>query len=170
MKCDACKEAEAKVHLTQIVNGVMQKVDLCEDCAKTKGVSDPAGFSLADLFLGLGQSEIFTTPPSTTELRCPSCGMTQNDFKKSGRLGCSRCYQVFAHALASLIKSMHKGTQHIGKHPTGQHVSKTSSEEHLTTLKQDLEKAIKTENFETAAELRDLIRKIEDEIYSHPKN
>ena len=34
----------------------MQKVDLCEECAKQKGVNDPAGFSLADLLLGLGAS------------------------------------------------------------------------------------------------------------------
>ena len=35
----------------------MQKVDLCEECAKTKGVNDPAAFSLADLLLGLGASQ-----------------------------------------------------------------------------------------------------------------
>ena len=34
----------------------MQKVDLCEECAKQKGVNDPAGFSLADLLLGLGDA------------------------------------------------------------------------------------------------------------------
>ena len=47
MLCCICKEKEAKVHLTQIVNDKMQKVDLCEQCAKEKGVNDPAGFSLA---------------------------------------------------------------------------------------------------------------------------
>ena len=57
MLCDICKENEAKVHLTQIVEGKMQKVDLCESCAKEKGVQDPTGFSLADLLLGLGAAE-----------------------------------------------------------------------------------------------------------------
>ena len=54
MLCCICKEKEATVHLTQIAGDKMQKVDLCEECAKTKGVNDPTGFSLADLLLGLG--------------------------------------------------------------------------------------------------------------------
>jgi protein arginine kinase activator len=57
MLCNFCKKNEAKVHLTQIVDNKMQKVDLCEACSKEKGVSDPTGFSLADLLLGLGASQ-----------------------------------------------------------------------------------------------------------------
>ncbi len=57
MLCCICKEKEATVHLTQIAGDKMQKVDLCEECAKTKGVNDPTGFSLADLLLGLGASQ-----------------------------------------------------------------------------------------------------------------
>ena len=43
MLCCICKEKEATVHLTQIAGDKMQKVDLCEECAKHKGVNDPAG-------------------------------------------------------------------------------------------------------------------------------
>ena len=32
-----CKQNPAKVHLTQIVGDKMQKVDLCEECAKAEG-------------------------------------------------------------------------------------------------------------------------------------
>ena len=53
MLCCICKEKEAKVHLTQTVNNKMRKVDLCEQCAKDKGVNDPAGFSLANLLLDI---------------------------------------------------------------------------------------------------------------------
>lgn len=53
MLCSICKEKQATVHLTQIANDKMQKVDLCEECARTKGVNDPTGFSLADLLSGL---------------------------------------------------------------------------------------------------------------------
>ena len=45
MLCTICKEKPATVHLTQIVGEKMQKLDLCEDCAKAKGVNDPAGFA-----------------------------------------------------------------------------------------------------------------------------
>src|SRR5207245_9738395 len=57
MLCCICKEKEATVHLTQIAGHKMRKVDLCEECARTKGVNDPTGFSLADLLLGLGPSQ-----------------------------------------------------------------------------------------------------------------
>src|SRR6185436_3124282 len=47
MVCQFCKQKEATVHLTQIVENEVKKVDLCEACAKEKGVNDPSGFSLA---------------------------------------------------------------------------------------------------------------------------
>ena len=51
MKCDFC-DTKASVFLTQLVEGQMKKVSLCETCAKERGVTDPTGFSLADLLLG----------------------------------------------------------------------------------------------------------------------
>ena len=54
MICDVCKEKTANVYLTQIVEGQMQKVNLCDTCSKEKGVSDPTGFALADLLTGIG--------------------------------------------------------------------------------------------------------------------
>ncbi|MFM8809364.1 MAG: excinuclease ABC subunit B, partial [Chthoniobacterales bacterium] len=57
MLCDVCQKTDATVYLTQIVEGKMQKVNLCEACAKEKGVSDPTGFAMADLLLGLGATQ-----------------------------------------------------------------------------------------------------------------
>src|SRR2546427_4257827 len=70
MLCCICKEKEATVHLTQIAGDKMQKVDLCEDCAKTKGVNDPTGFSLADLLLGLGASQEIEQAAGGAEIKC----------------------------------------------------------------------------------------------------
>ena len=57
MNCDVCNENDATVYLTQIVKGEMQKVNLCEDCAKEKGVTDPTGFALADALLGMDSDQ-----------------------------------------------------------------------------------------------------------------
>ena len=111
MLCCICKEKEATVHLTQIAGDKMQKVDLCEECAKTKGVNDPTGFSLADLLLGLGASQEIGQAGGGAELKCSRCGFTQADFKKAGRLGCPECYNTFAEPLEGLLKTMHKGTR-----------------------------------------------------------
>src|SRR5664279_5371328 len=106
MVCDVCKTNQATVFLTQIVDGKMQKVNLCESCSKEKGVTDPTGFALADLLLGLGAAQ--ELEKGQPVLRCPVCGFTQSDFKKTGRLGCSACYDTFAEGLGTLLKSMHK--------------------------------------------------------------
>src|SRR5690606_26358093 len=119
MLCGLCKQKNATVHLTQIAGDKMQKVDLCEECAKEKGVNDPAGFSLADMLLGLGASQEMEDAAGGADLVCPSCGFSQADFKKSGRLGCADCFDTFAEGLEALLKSMHKGTRHIGKVPAG---------------------------------------------------
>ena len=163
MLCCVCKEKEATVHLTQITGDKMQKVDLCEECAKQKGVNDPAGFSLADLLLGLGASQEIAQSSGGEEVRCPNCGFTQADFKKAGRLGCSQCYTTFAEGLEGLLKSMHKGTKHVGKTPLALRQSRDLTER-LKLLQRKLDKAVTSEDFEQAATLRDEIKETRDQM------
>ena len=165
MLCCICKEKNATVHLTQITGDKMQKVDLCEDCAKTKGVNDQTGFSLADLLLGLGASQELEQSVGGTEVKCPQCGFTHADFKKSGRLGCSECYNTFAEGLGGLLKTMHKGTRHVGKVPESLR-NKRDIAEQLTALQKKLNKAVETEDFEQAAQLRDQIKQLNSRLPS----
>jgi len=158
MLCCVCKEKEAKVHLTQIVGDKMQKVDLCDECAKQKGVDDPTGSSLAHLLLGLGATMEEST--DATDLKCSHCGFTQADFKKTGRLGCSECYIVFGEALESLLKSMHKGTRHVGKTPNAQRQIRDTQRQ-VKSLQDLLNKAVEAEDFEQAAKLRDEMKRIQ---------
>lgn len=50
----------------------MQKVNLCEACSKEKGVTDPTGFALADLLLGLGGAQ--EMEKGNAVAKCPNCG------------------------------------------------------------------------------------------------
>ena len=161
MICDVCQDKHATVYLTQIVDGKMQKVNLCEGCAKEKGVTDPTGFALADLLLGMGTDEV--VGETTAEQTCPACGFTQSEFKKIGRLGCSACYGIFGEGLDSLVKAMHRGTHHVGKVPTRYRATKQFTDR-ITELKHRLKIAITDENFEEAAQLRDEIKAAEDEL------
>ncbi|MBK7999337.1 MAG: UvrB/UvrC motif-containing protein [Verrucomicrobia bacterium] len=165
MLCCVCKEKEAKVHLTQIVGDKMQKVDLCEGCAAQKGVNDPAGFSLADLLLGLGASQEMEQATGGGELKCSNCGFTQADFKKAGRLGCSECYTTFSEGLDGLLKTMHKGTKHMGKVPHAMQQSRELSDK-LKSLQKKLDKAVAEEDFEQAAAMRDEIKATKEKIAS----
>src|SRR6185295_4813525 len=159
MLCDICKQNVATVHLTQMVEGKTKKVDLCEACSKEKGVDDPTGFSLADLLLGLGAAQEIEQSSGGGEIKCPHCGFTQADFKKAGRLGCAGGYKVFADCLEGLLKTMHKGTRHVGKVPDIFRQSQDMADK-LKSLQKKLEKAIANEDFETAATLRDEVKAI----------
>ncbi len=163
MQCDVCQQKEASVFLTQIVEGKMQKVNLCEACSKEKGVSDPTGFALADLLLGLGAAQDIEKAP--VALKCDVCGFTQADFKKTGRLGCSACYDVFADGLQSMLKNMHKGAEHVGKTPANFQATRKVVER-IKSLQTNLDKAVAEEQYEEAANLRDEIKKIESELPS----
>ncbi|MBR89774.1 MAG: excinuclease ABC subunit B [Verrucomicrobiales bacterium] len=159
--CQTGCENEATVHLTEIVEGQMKKIDLCEDCAKDKGVTDPQGFALADLLLGLGASSEIEAAGGG-ELVCDECGFAHADFKKSGRLGCPACYQTFAGPLEGMVKQMHKGTEHVGKVPKALQQVKRATQQR-EKLQQRLARAVEEENYELAAQLRDEIKELEQE-------
>lgn len=163
MLCDICKKTVATVHLTQLIDGKTKKVDMCEACSKEKGVDDPAGFSLADLLLGLGASQEMEQAAAGGELKCPHCGFTQVDFKKAGRLGCAECYAVFSEGLEALLKTMHKGTRHVGKVPAAYRQSQDLAER-LKGLQKKLDKAVADEDFETAAQLRDQLKVVRGQL------
>jgi protein arginine kinase activator len=95
--------------------------------------------------------------------KCPVCGFTQADFKKTGRLGCANCYETFSDGLQSLLKGMHKGTAHVGKVPSRLLVT-MEREQTLKGLHRDLRKAVAEEDYESAAQIRDRIRKLEVEV------
>lgn len=155
LKCDLCSKP-ATVHLTQIVNNKVHKVDLCEECAQAKGVTDPSGFSLADLLL-----KASLTPEATpaTGVRCEQCGFTQNDFKKHGRFGCPQCYDTFKGLLDPMLDGMHKGTRHVGKFPH-RALERQSLQERLDRLEGELNEAIRSERYEEAARFRDEISQV----------
>jgi len=113
MKCDVC-EAEATVFLTQIINGQMTTVNLCEACSKAKGVTEVTGFGLAEAFVGAAPRAMEAAP----DLACPSCGFTAAQLKKIGRMGCPECYDTFREGMEGLLRGMHKGTRHVGKRPS----------------------------------------------------
>ena len=171
MECQFCKQRDATVHLTQIVDDDMRSLDLCEDCAKQKGVSDPVGFSLADFFqepAAAGEPAAAVPAKQAGELQCPRCGLAQAEFKKTGRMGCPSCYEVFGESLDAVLKGMHKGVRHVGKVPRSMASGvatdpsripgRASSKGRLEQLSAELAAAVAREDFEMAARLRDEIR------------
>ena len=162
LKCDLCGKP-ATVHLTQIVNNKIHKVDLCEGCAQAKGVTDPSGFSLADLLLKTS----LNPEPQAEGIRCEQCGATQADFKKQGRFGCPACYDAFKSIIEPMLGNMHKGTVHVGKVPR-RALERKSLYDRLTHLQGELDDAIKAERYEDAARFRDEIHQVKEAFGGKP--
>lgn len=164
MKCDFC-DHQATVFLTQLVDGQMKKVCLCEPCAKERGVTDPTGFSMADLLLGgmsamMGHGVAPSVPPvHGTQRQCPACGFTMEDLRRVRRFGCAECYRTFAEEVAQMVRSMHKGSTHVGKVPEGL-MAMQIRHQRIEELKVKLDRAIASESYEEAAGLRDQIRNL----------
>jgi protein arginine kinase activator len=158
MKCDVC-DKEATVFLTQIINGQMTTVNLCESCSKEKGVTDETGFGLAEAFLGSGNAP-HSKIAGMEDLTCPECGFTQAQLKKIGRMGCPECYKTFRDGLDSLLKAMHKGTEHKGKIPQRLMAESTSSVQ-INSLQEELATAVREERYEDAARLKAELQKFQ---------
>jgi protein arginine kinase activator len=146
--------------MTKIINGVKNELHVCEQCANEK--EDVVPFSFSNILAGLMD---FTSgpglaPSAQKQIKCPSCGLNYEEFKKTGRFGCSQCYSSFGDRLEPLIKRIHGNTQHTGKVPkrTGGIIRVRRD---IEKLKYELKRAVENEQFEKAAELRDKIKSLE---------
>ncbi len=160
MKCELCQELEATIHLTQVVDGAVQKVHLCEGCAAKSGFDVHGPMSITDILLGLGGQESAKSAPKAVKSRersCPRCHLRRADFKKTGRLGCPSCYEAFEDELEPLLRAMHRGDQHRGKVPANEQERVRATAE-VEALQAQLAEAVREERYEDAARLRDAIQ------------
>ena len=167
MLCDDCRENEAEVHLTSIEADAMRSVDLCVSCAAARGLSAvPSGGGpdekppLVD-FLGKLGSSGPETPVAASREPCPFCGISVSDFQRVGRVGCSQCYVHFETQLRGLLRRIHGSSQHAGKLYLSEASDITDRLGQISSMRRRMKRAIETEDFETAAELRDRICELE---------
>ncbi len=161
MLCENCGKNEAAIHLTRLDNNETTTHHLCAACAEERGWSagPPAYAPLADFIAQMGKSIAAETV--VTAGTCPSCGLTLADFKKTGRLGCARCYSTFDASLRGLLRKLHGGTQHSGKVYLPPDPTETDRTARVVSLRRSLSRAVEAEDFERAAALRDQIRRLE---------
>ena len=160
MLCDVCGKNPATVHLTEIIDGQMTELHLCEECARQKSAQMEQKFGLSDLLGGLAEFEKPNKDLEVEKVKCANCKLTYTDFKKIGRLGCGECYTAFRKYLGPLLKRIHGSHQHMGKSPLK--VTKVLKKKiDLQDLRLKLQKAIEEEAFEEAAKIRDQIKELE---------
>ena len=169
MLCQHCQKNEANTHIKTMINGEYAEYRLCPECAHELGYDSMFPDFGADFGGLLGSFLSAALPARSGATHCKLCGSTMNDIKKSGKVGCADCYELFLSELMPTIRSIHGNTEHIGKRPVieytkvddGKKEKKSEPADHLDELKAELKKAIENENFERAATLRDEIKKLE---------
>ena len=97
-------------------------------------------------------------PKKRTEKSCKRCGTTFIEFKNSGILGCVDCYSVFSKELSNILSQSSSNEVYAGKNYRDM-APKIAS---VSMLKKELKQAVKNEEFELAASIRDRIALLEN--------
>ena len=167
MKCQKCGANNANTHVKTIINGEFKEYDLCSDCAKKMGYTNVFSDMEDEFSNFLGSFFGNVLPARTQATRCEFCGTTYPEIAKTGHVGCAKCYDVFADELYPSIRRIHGNTTHCGKNSKRAENAKAekpveqTKEDKIKALKAELDKAVKEQNFEHAAERRDKIKEME---------
>ncbi|MFW2489395.1 UvrB/UvrC motif-containing protein [Clostridium chromiireducens] len=171
MLCEKCGKNDAKVNLITVMNGQKHEVWLCENCVKdianipflnsmAQNINFPLQGMLTEMLSNTESNKSSIDNNKIKEIVCSSCGLTYNEFKRSGKLGCSDCYKDFKVVLEPRIKSLQAGVKHVGKIPKVKG-RELVQKRRLKDLKEEMQKLIMDEEYERAAIVRDEIKKLE---------
>lgn len=188
MLCAQCNQEEAIFHFNGMMQDKILKLDLCENCAKSSGLPIPAieaglggllssPMNLSNTSTAFSElisllSDWAKAPIKTaTQKGCPRCHWTILDFQKTGNMGCPDCYKNYRTEVHGIVKKIQVGSMHKGKKiPKHSEANSGTSKprlkekgDSLMELRLKLEKAVKEERFEEAAEFRDKIKTFEKE-------
>lgn len=169
LSCDVCGKP-ANVHLTQVMNGQMVQIHLCESCAHKQGLTILKEF-LAKQFSGeLHQAKIYKTSKSRfSSQTCPKCHYNAHLLKKSKRLGCAECYQHIPN-IAKYVDQSHKKTIYRGKCPPNI-LQRQNAHKQILSLEQQMRLAVNEERYEDAANHRDELKKVKcSDVFNNNTN
>ena len=174
MLCEKCKKNNASVHYRYNDNGTITEKHLCSDCAKESGLLSDSGIVSPGFWNDNIFSDSFSKIPFPSSFAgykprsdktvcnvCPGCGMTENEFRASGKFGCEMCYSVFNNLVNAMLMKMHMSVEHKGKVPAGRNEA-LSLKRKIEKLRADMKCAVDNQEYEEAAKIRDIIRALED--------
>jgi protein arginine kinase activator len=155
LECSECKK-KIQVVYKELLADPYVCLEMCSDCPVLKSKL---------------QDDSSTLSQDKSSVACGMCGTSLEDVKMGQPLGCHDCYGVFAdviikelvesHRLPSSLKLKAFGckTLHVGSSPLSPDAPALSTK--LASLNEALNEAIRKENYEQAASLRDQIKHIQ---------
>jgi len=177
MKCRACPKG-AVLHITEVLpDDRFEDLHFCEDCGRRYLDTPSAGPKASkadesdDFAEAIDAAALVATEAAgiieadgPDAKPCEVCGLKFVEFRNSGRLGCPHDYDHFRDELLPLLESIHGDTVYAGKTPKAPaRVTPKPPRDagELTALRKKLTRAVKDEDYEAAARLRDRIRELE---------
>jgi protein arginine kinase activator len=165
LECSQCKKCICIVY-KEIENGNIDVSHMCEQCPILKKKLHGEEVSSAGLKWAAGKQG----------LSCMSCGTSLDTFRLGTHLGCNECYTIFEQLIIETLKTedlipkkmkdvlkKNKHCQlHVGKTPHEELTPMVSTQ--MTDLNEALSEAVKKENYEQAASLRDQIKELKEKV------
>lgn len=158
MICDVCKEGDAVIQLTEVEGTGVRLLHLCERCAAERGVETTVSAPKAQITDFLQSVHQAMQATQGDAARCTFCSSTFRDFRSTGRLGCAHCYDAFENSMRDLLRRVHGNSKHIGRQyrpPASEIIPDGGT---ANELRDRLRRAIESEQFELAADIRDKLR------------
>lgn len=154
IECSHCKKP-----ITVTYKEIIETSIICNEMCATCPI-------LAQKLQGFSSEAPSHESHAETGMCCGNCRTTLESIKMGNPLGCSECYAVFADTLVAELISMGKipikgdksrknQSLHLGKSPNKS--TEIPSSNRLVALNEALNDALKKENYEQAAWLRDQI-------------
>lgn len=167
MLCQKCHKNLATVRYAEVVDGKVTDVHLCSECMMKHQEEAATGFNLSGpapspRHAALeGQRVGGEQEDAAAQHRmCSACGAQLKYVLQTGEVGCPQCYENFAEQLEPVLRAAHTALRHRGRVPYRSDAREALRAE-LQTKRALLRTALKMENYEEAAELRDEIKKLD---------
>ncbi|MCI5051539.1 MAG: UvrB/UvrC motif-containing protein [Simkaniaceae bacterium] len=161
--CQGCRKKVATSY-RKIIDGKVEEMCACAKCPKID--ANIRGDKLTAAPSGpIKEEENFA---------CENCKTKLSDIKEGKPLGCPECYSTFEEVIkvylgacdrikeSKVIRTLEGESLHVGKSPFGDESEELRSR--LSNLNDALNEALKIENYEQAAWLRDRIKTITESV------
>lgn len=172
MKCDICKVKEAVFFVQEVNKDTSIELHYCEECAMKKGLLVNKNSSENAIKTVMAKiADNFVNSSNSIRI-CRFCGTTESSVIKTGKVGCSYCYNVFSNLIRKNSQDNKKfrfkestDTENPMDSGTGfQEIKDTVLAGKIEILQKKLDEAVNTENYEEAAVLRDKINELKKNI------
>ena len=168
MKCDGCQKKEAALVLHMITNGQVATRSLCLECAKKAHQEMAQAFSTMGMSMtGMEEMRGAVQESKRENLRlpkmiCATCRTAYEDINDETVFGCPKCYQAFHTQVIDYLSSIRGPEKQLIELDAQEKDFSFVTRGNETELRERLNEAVRSENYEQAANLRDRLKELID--------